>query len=158
MTVAAAVSEVMQVLVALPDRDVDQNALVIEDVFTRQMTEPRMMPPDETVLLRCAERRPQTRDVDLSELASCSDHRTQLRSLGLRLTKVCPEPVEGRFDKLSTQTDRACCSSTPLARPGRQRLCAGSPVEDAGSLHEVLSTDISLGEALSEDPLGVLFR
>jgi len=95
MTVAAAVSEVMQVLVALPDRDVDQNALVIEDVFTRQMTEPRMMPPDETVLLRCAERRPQTRDVDLSELASCSDHRTQLRSLGLRLTKVCAETDEG---------------------------------------------------------------
>jgi hypothetical protein len=49
-------------------------------------------------------------------------------------------------------------SATALARPGRQRLGAGSPVEDAGSLHELLSTDISLGEALSEDLLGVLFR
>jgi hypothetical protein len=154
--VAAAVRGVMQVLVALPDRDVDQNALVIEDVLTRQMTEPHMMPPDETG--RMVGKHVDDRDVDLSELASCSDHRTQLRSFSLRLSKVCPELVEGRFDKLSAQTDRACCSAMPLARPGRQRLCAGSPVEDAGSLHEVLSTDISLGEALSEDPLGVLFR
>jgi hypothetical protein len=49
-------------------------------------------------------------------------------------------------------------SATPLARPGRQRLGAGSPVEDAGALHELLGTDVSLGEALREDPLGVLFR
>ena len=84
---SASVGEVVQVLVALPDRHVDDDCVIAEELSAGQVTEPRLLPPDKSwrvlsklvdhgkssdklLLLRRAKRSPKAPDVDLGELVS----------------------------------------------------------------------------------------